>query len=215
MSVLKKYRKYNTSFVEVILERLNNLYDVELKSDDFIYLKDSDYALKYLKYSAPENGNIQRLIEIFQLFEESKFLIVSLPLRTRNLEPSSKEDSFDELVEGFDVDIKPEIIENRKTIEHQMGEHDPFNSYPLLIEDKGSLKSFFLDKEEEIEHFFIGNVLLVPIDMQWLMHFDYDLGAIHFAYTNDIIDKIESNIELKKLIYSADEISQLIIEANQ
>jgi hypothetical protein len=215
MSVLKKYREYDESFVEVVLDGLKNFYDVEMKSNDFNYVKDSNYALEYLKYSAPENGDIDKLVEIFQLFHECKFLIISLPLRIRSLEPSSREDSFDELVEGFDVDIKPEIIRNRRTIMNQMDKHNPFNNYPLLIKDKVSLENFFLDKDEEIQHFFIGDVLLFPINMDWFMHFDYDLGAIHFASKNHIIEEIKNGIDLDEISYSTDEVNQLISEAKE
>ncbi len=210
---LNEYRKYNTSLVEVVLERLKSLYDVELESHDFDYIKSSEYTLTYLKYVAPGNGDIDVLLDILNLFNENKYLIVNLPLAHLELNTASKEDSFDEILEKFDVDVKEEVLKNKETPISQMSDHDPYNNYPLLIENMHLLTRFFSEDSEEIEHYFIGDVLLFPIDMNWFLHFDYDLGAIHFASKNHILEEIRNGIDLDKITYSVDEVNQLISEA--
>lgn len=217
MNLLSIYKKYNPSFVEVILEGLGRIYDINLESNNFNYLRSSGYSLKYLKFISPgtTNKDLQKLISIINGLDGNQYLIIYLPFKMKKLEPSSEEDAFDELIEGFSYKIREEIIKKKNVIENQMGKYDSYNAYPLFFNDKSSLKEFLLSKEEEIEHYFIGNVLLFPINMNWFMHFDYDLGAIHFAYKNYVMDKIKNNRELKNLTFSDDEIDQLIIEANE
>lgn len=208
------YKKYNTSFIEVILERLKQVYDIELKSDDLNYIKDETYKRDYLKYSVPGSDSIEKLIAVFEILEGQQFLLTYLPLNKIVLTPSSKDGAFDELVEGLNFDTKKEIIENKDYFIKQMGKHDPYNDFPLLFKNKTQLIEFFLMKDEEIAHYFIGNTLLFPINMNWFMHFDYDLYAIHFAYKNNVLEDIERNIEFKGLVYSANEVEQLINDAN-
>ena len=217
MRLLNIYKEYNPSFVEVILEKVKDIYDLDLESNNYNYLRSSEFRLKYLKFISPGSTkrDLQKLISIIDDLNGSQYLITYLPFKIKKLEPASKEKEFDKLIEGFNYDIKEELIKKRDSIESKMGEHDPFNHYPLLFKDKASLKKIILSDEEEIELYFIGNVLLFPISMEWFMHFDYDLGAIHFTYKNDVVDKIKSSSELKELTYTNDRISQLIIEANE
>jgi len=212
--MLEKYKEYDLSLIEVILENLKQKVDIGLESDDFNYVKDKLYKTDYLKYIVPGSVDIEKLSIILKLLNEEQYLLLQLPLDKTVLECSSKEDIFNKLVEYLDCDSASELVNNESFYMERMIT-DGSNNFPLLFKNDDSLDKFFTKNSEEIEHYFIGNVLLFPINMNWFMHFDYDLGAIHFTYKNNIIEKIKSNIELKKLIHSANEINQLIIEANE
>lgn len=215
MYMFNNYKKYNTSFIEVILERLNQIYDLDLNADNFNYIKSNSYKLEYLKYIAPGNFEIEKLITIIKSFEESQFLIIYLPYKIQSLKPILSDNAWDEFIQNFNFSIREEFKLSKKEMEKQMGEPDPFNNYPLLFKDKFFLVNFLLSEEEEIEHFFMNNILLFPINMVWFMHFDYDLGAIHFAYKNEVFENIQNQKGLNSLIYSRDQVNQLIIEAKE
>ncbi len=215
MSILNKYRNYDTSFVEVVFQRLREIYDIKLKNNQFKYAKLSDYQTDYLKYIAPGSANVNKLTSIFDTFDESRYLLTYLPYNIEVLEPSSENQAFEEMIEGFDSDVKEELISKKNIIENQMGSHNSYNDYPLLINDNSNLKEFLLSTEEEIIHYFFGSILLFPTHLDWLMHFDYDLGAIHFIHKKGIFEKFKMRKELGELKYTHAEINQLIIETDE
>ncbi len=212
--MLNEYRKYDLSFIEVILENLIEKVDIRLESNDFNYIKDKTYTTDYIKYIVPGSMDIEELLSILKHLKEEQYLLLQLPLDRTSLEHTSKKDAFNELVDSLDCDTATELVNNESYYIDRMIDDDN-SHFPLLFKSEDLLESFFAEKSEEVEHYFIGNVLLFPISMNWFMHFDYDLGAIHLTYKNDVVDKIKSSIELKNLTYSDDKISQLIIEANE
>ena len=213
--MLNEYRKYDLSFIEVILENLREKVNIKLESNDFNYIKDKTYTTDYIKYIVPGSMDVEKLVSVLKhLKEEERYLLLQLPLDRTSLEHTSKKDAFNELVDSLDCDTASELVNNESFYIDRMV-NDGNSSFPLLFKSEDLLESFFAEKSEEIEHYFIGNVLLFPTSMNWFMHFDYDLGAIHFTYKNDVIDKIKSSTELKNLTYSDDKINQLIIEANE
>lgn len=212
--MLDEYRKYDLSLIEVILDNLEREVDIKLESNDFNYIKGKSYTTSYIKYIVPGSEDIEKLITILKLLNGKPYLLVQLPLDKTTLDYTSKEDRFNELIEKLDCDTAAEFMGNEDFFKSRMINYEG-SSFPLLLKSNNSLEDFFTKESEEIEHYFISNVLLFPINMRWFMLFDYDLGAIHFADKNDVIDKIHNNRELKNLIYSDDEIDQLIIEANE
>ncbi|QAA81956.1 hypothetical protein EI546_09620 [Aequorivita sp. H23M31] len=212
--MLDEYKEYDLSFIEVILENLKRKVDIKLESDDFNYMKDKSYTTDYIKYIVPGGVDIEKLITILKLLNEKPYLLLQLPLDKTTLEYTSKGEGFNELVEKLDRYTASEMVDNKSFFIKKMINKEN-SSFPLLFKSDNSLKDFFTKKSEEIEHYFISNVLLFPINMSWFMYFDYDLGAIHFTYKNDVMDKIKNNRELKNLTFSDDEIDQLIVEANE
>lgn len=210
MNTLDKYRKYNTSFIEVIIDKLKHIYDISLISDNHFHVKNTNYKVSYLRYMAPVTEQLENLISIFEILEGSRFLLLSLPYEIELLSPQSKNQAFDGFVGKLHIDIQPEILKKTNFYKSRMEKHDPYNHYPIYLEGKSTLKSFFLSSEEDIVNSFIGNTLLFSLNMEWLMHFDYDLGAIHFIYKDNAIQKIIENDVLRELIFTDKEMDDLI-----
>lgn len=211
--MFNNYRQYNISFIEVILHRLTQLFDVELTDNSFKYSKKIDFITKYLKYIVPGKKDISKLIELFELFDQDQFLLLALPINNFKLDVSTTESSQKNILDSLDSNIRKEIKYNNNNFIDNMVNHDSLNDFPLLFNNRNSLITFFEKKDEELEQYFIGNLLLFPIRMDWFLLFDYDLFAIHFCY-NENVEKEKYFTKISELIHTKKDIQQLIKEAN-
>lgn len=210
----KEYRDYNIAFIEVILERIKHKVDVDLNAANYDYFLDKSYKTVYMKYCMPGNAECDILVKVFNSFKNDQYLLLPLPFCTSDLKTIKDEDAFNFLIENLHPDIALNIIEDKKYYMEKMGS-DHENCFPLLFENNSTLMDFFSFGGEEKDLYFIGNILLVPLSMDWFMLFDYDLEVTHFSFGPTMKKLAGSNEYMIKLIYSDREKQKLFDQGNQ
>lgn len=213
--MFEKYKKYSDSFLEVVLKEVDRRIDLKLNSSDFNYVRDESYGTYYFKYMVPGNGDINKLISLLKVLkgEGDRYMLLPLPWNETFQKYKTKEESLDELINEFDQIISDEIIENRGAYLAKMKVSNTNDSLPLFFERFLELDAFLNLASDDVEHYFIGTLLLFPLNLEWFMIFDYDLFAIHFIVGDECFSRLREDFKSNEFMYSKTQVEQLIKDA--
>lgn len=200
---LNKYRKYNLSYIEVIIENLNNIFDITLEEKDMSFLKDSSYSLKFFKYFFLYDNFPIEIRRFLDIVEDEQFVFTNLPMEKDDLKPMTQKGVLDwiESQLGFEA---------RKLTENNMDSFNSLEDFPLLFSDVQDLLAFLDLPEKERGNCFSMPAVIFPVSMKWFWFFDYDyLNVVHFAYKKDLTPIIEILFLESNLVYNEEEIQDI------
>lgn len=200
---LNKYRKYNLSYIEVIIENLNNVFDIKLEEENMNFLKDSSYSLKFFKYFFLYDNFPIEIRRFLDVVEDEQFVFTNLPMEKDDLKPMTQKGVLDwiESQLGFEA---------RKLTENNMDSFNSLESLPLLFSDAQDLLAFLDLPEEERGNCFSMPAIIFPVSLKWFWFFDYDyLNVVYFAFKKDLTPIIEILFLKSDLEYNEEEIQDI------
>ena len=211
--MLKKFQNYNLSYVEVILEALNEKVDVQLRAENFNYLLDSTYSLDYLTY--PLEENFEDLISMLKKVTpiDNKIFAVMLPCDTSEIKPIDKQQQNSDILSSLNVDTIIELSKLETNFYKGLIDN-PMGDFPYQFDSIHELGNYLLSEDDDLFLLLI-NTIFFPSEFGWMLIFDYDFEALHIMYKPEIKDKLERNEYFIKNRYTKSEIFKMIAKAGE
>lgn len=202
---LNKFRKYDLSYVEVLIENLNNVFDIKLEEDKTNFLKDSSYTLKFFKYFFLYDNFPNVIRKFLNVIEKEEFIFTNLPLEKDDLKPMTRENVLDWIESQLGYEARCISEDNIKP-----KGFNTLEGFPLLFDNVQNLLEFLNLSEEERGNCFSMPAIIFPTSLNWFWFFDYDyLNVVYFAFKESLIPIINRLFLESDIEYSEEEIKDI------
>ena len=198
--MLNSYRKYDSSFMEVILEVVSQKIDLTLESLVADYFIDKNYAVDYLTSPYPNTEEMVSLLAILKgiTTADDKLILVILPLEGPTLNIQAPREQFRRHVSTMFPDAAARITDN----EYYMNEfrYDPFGKLPLLFANIAELRGFLMSDDKNVFSLLVlSDVLLLPTKMDWLLLFNFNFNMLELMTKPNLQEHLK-NADFFKLL---------------
>lgn len=208
-------KAYDVRFMEEMLGRLPSKIDVSLVSNDFNYVLDGSYDLRYLKYVEVNTEEMSGLIGMLERITppQQHLIGVSLPISTTVLEEQSKDQQIRSMISQLHPFVAFDLLNEKDGLVGAVIDN-PKGGFPYLFSGIAQLSSFLMSDSGDAEGMLLQKALFFPLSMDWFLIFDYDdLYALHFAGKKPVFKALKDNSFFITRRYSSEEIEDLKREA--
>lgn len=198
--MLNRYKKYDRSFMEVILEVAGQKVDFTMESPVFEYLIDHSYALHYLHHPSPNSTEMDRLLTLLEpvTAPDDTLILVKLPIPGPLLDIHSPVEQYNKLVNTMYPDI---ATRRRNDVPYYLNTfaYDPFSNYPLLFANFAELNQFLMSDDESVRLLLFSHLLLLPTKMDWLVWFDDYMLMLHLMAKPALMEVLKTDANFERL----------------